>query len=194
MKRLRLIVLPLLVTAMLLAGYTPAFSQDDEKESEVAISAETKGLLHKVRAATYPYRNVEAAEEAGYGAFLDCFRFADESAMGQHYVNGALVGDDILDALQPEALMYETHDDGTLALVGMEYLVFADVWDPDNTGREPPTLFGQEFSLQTKIPGTPPVWALHLWLWSANPDGPFASFNPLIICPDDAPSVDMAAQ
>jgi hypothetical protein len=112
--------------------------------------------------------------------------------MGQHYVNGDLVGDDVLDALKPEALVYEPREDGSMILVAFEYLVFADVWDPEGEDREPPTLFGREFSLKTNIPDTPPVWALHMWLWAHNPEGLFADYNPLIMCPADQPSIDMS--
>jgi hypothetical protein len=79
-----------------------------------------------------------------------------------------------------------------MILVAFEYLVFADVWDPDETGREAPTLFDQEFHLKTNIPDTPPVWALHLWLWAHNPEGLFADYNPIVSCPAGQPVVDMS--
>jgi hypothetical protein len=163
-------------------------------ESDDPLPEETNVLIDEVRGATAEFRDLDTALEAGYGKFLECFRHGDHMGMGQHYVNGDLVGDDVLDPLKPEALVYEPREDGTMILVAFEYLVFADVWDPNDTGREPPTLFGQEFNLKTNIPETPPVWALHIWLWTHNPEGQFADFNPTVFCPEGAPSIDMSMQ
>ena len=195
--RRRVRFIGLLVAASLIVPFlafsSPAASiQAQGGEDPAALPEETVQTIHEVRAATFPYHDLDTAEEAGYGKFLDCFTYGETRGMGQHYVNGELVGDDVLDPLQPEALVYEPQADGTPVLVAFEYLVFADAWDPDNTGREAPTLFGQDFALKTNIPETPPVWALHIWLWSHNPEGLFADFNPLITCPADQPIVDMS--
>lgn len=157
------------------------------------LSPKTVDLIRSVRVATAKYQDVRTARAAGYGEFLDCFTYGGQRGMGQHYVQGDWAGDDVLDPLRPEALVYEPLGDGKQVLVAYEYLVFADVWDPDEEGRNPPRLFGQEFTLKTTIPQTPPVWTLHIWLWSHNPDGLFADYNPLITCPADQPVVDMAA-
>ncbi len=140
---------------------------------------------------TASFRDFESIEPVGYSKFLDCFLNNDIGGMGQHYVNGDLVGDDILDPLQPEALVYEPTEDGDMLLVAFEYLVFADVWDPEDTGREGPVLFDQEFHLKTNIPDTLPVWTLHLWLWTHNPEGMFADYNPAVFCPDGYAITDM---
>jgi hypothetical protein len=154
---------------------------------------DTQVLIHEVRQATVQYQDLAVAEEAGYGKFLDCFQHGADRGMGQHYVNGDLAGDDVVEPNEPEALVYEPGTDGSMALVAYEYLIFADQWDPEDSGREPPELFGQTFSLKTTIPDTPPVWALHIWLWSHNPEGLFADFNPLIVCPSDQPIIEMMA-
>jgi hypothetical protein len=185
---MKLHYLALLIVGLILANYQ-ALAQEHTEVPE-----ETRQLLHDVRATTVQFHDLDIALEGGYGKFLDCFKHGEEMGMGQHYVNGDLVGDDVLDPLQPEALVYETLSDGTMTLVAFEYLVFADVWDPNNTGREAPTLFGQPLNLKTNIPETPPVWALHVWLWSHNPEGLFADYNPIIFCPEDEPSVDMSMQ
>lgn len=62
--------------------------------------------------------------------------------MGNHYVNGALVGDGELDASRPEVLIYEASDGG-LQLVGVEFLVFADTWLAHHDSA--PVLEGQSF-------------------------------------------------
>jgi hypothetical protein len=191
----RLMLFGLLLMGLFIGGRSlvPAQAQEHDHE-EPELTAETVALIHDVREATTQYHDLDTALEAGYGQFLECFKFGDEMGMGQHYVNGDLVGDDIVDPLQPEALVYEPLADGTMTLVAFEYLVFASVWDPEESGREAPTLYGMEFHLKENIPDTPPVWALHIWLWTHNPEGLFSDYNPLVFCPDDAPSVDMSQQ
>jgi hypothetical protein len=184
----RLLLLVLLVGVFTLS-LTPALGHAQEHE-EPEMPEDVRLLIAEVRGATAQFRDIEVAEEAGYGEFLTCFKHGEDMGMGQHYVNGDLVGDDVLDPLQPEALVYEPQEDGSLILVAMEYLVFEDQWESD----EPPTLYGQEFSLKTNIPETPPVWALHIWLFTHNPEGEFADFNPTVFCPEGAPSIDMEAQ
>lgn len=142
---------------------------------------ETRQLIDDVRGSTADFRDVSKAESAGYAIFQDCFKDPTIGGMGQHYVNGTLAGDDVVDPLKPEALVYEPRKDGSLYLVALEYLVFASNWTKD----DPPTAFGMPFHLVTTIPNTPPVWALHLWLWSDNTEGLFADYNPLIFCPED---------
>ena len=33
------------------------------------------------------------------------------------------------------------------------------------------------------IPGMPPHYDLHVWVWQPNPDGMFAIWNPKVTCP-----------
>jgi hypothetical protein len=158
---------------------------------ETPMSAEAARLVADVRQGTAGFRDFAGIQDAGYGKFLDCFTNNQVGAMGQHYVNGDLAGDDVVDPLKPEALVYEPTENGQMNLVAFEYLVFANVWDPDNTGREAPTLFDHPFHLITTVPNTPPFWALHLWLWTDNPNGLFSDFNPIVFCPADQPITDM---
>lgn len=174
-----------------LLSFSGMAGAQDEHTHDAEISAEVGQLVADVRHATADFRDFEDIEDAGYGKFLDCFLNNDVGGMGQHYVNGTLVGDDVLDPMLPEALVYEPTEDGEMILVAFEYLVFADVWDPNNEGREAPVLFDQEFHLKTNIPDTPPVWTLHLWLWTSNPEGVFSDYNPLVFCPSDQPITDM---
>jgi hypothetical protein len=180
----RLLQLGLLCFSVMVVGVAPVLMHaQDEHEMTVELTDDMRAMIHDVRDSTAGFRDLESAETAGYAKFLDCFTNQDGLGMGQHFVNGELVGDDVLDPLTPEALVYEPQADGTLALVALEYLVFEDQWTSD----EPPTLFGLEFHLRTNIPETPPVWALHIWLWTHNPDGLFADYNPIVFCPEDYP-------
>lgn len=193
-KRIVLILATLaFVGAFLLYGGPLTLPLQAQDSGEVEISEETRALIHETRGETVGFQDLDLAMEAGYGKFLDCFQHGPERGMGQHYVNGDLL-DDALDPMHPEALVYEPREDGTLILVAFEYIVPAAAWDPDDEGREPPVLFDQEFSLKTNIPDTPPIWALHIWLWSHNPEGLFADYNPLIFCPEDQPITEMMMQ
>jgi hypothetical protein len=185
MKHLTLFIL---VAGLVAFSLIPALAHPQEQPEEPEISEETRLLIDDVRGETALFRDLDTALDAGYGKFLDCFQHGEELGMGQHYVNADLVGDDILDPMQPEALVYEPREDGTMILVAFEYLVFEDQWESS----DPPTLFDREFALKTNIPDTPPVWALHMWLWSHNPEGMFADYNPLVFCPSDQPVVEMA--
>jgi hypothetical protein len=109
-------------------------------------------------------------------------------AMGIHYVNGTLVGDDRVDPLTPEAVVYEPDGDGHPHLVALEYVVFKSAWDAHHKGK--PKLFGQTFTLTPDGNrfGLPAFYSLHAWLYKHNPAGTFAMWNPRVTCPpgDDA--------
>lgn len=138
--------------------------------------------LHDLRAATARYHTLSQALADGYVPFsLDpanpdeptCFDSAD-GGMGVHYVRNI---DDILDATDPEALVYEIDAHGKLKLVAVEYIIPAGFVDPAN----PPELFGHALHAHSFLP----VWILHVWVWQANPDGILADFNPNVAaCPN----------
>src|SRR5215470_13684191 len=75
-------------------------------------------LVDLVRTATRKYTDVNAATAAGYGPFGGCVSGPDRGAMGVHYVNPGLVGDGLIDANKPEALIYEPSGDA-MRLVGV---------------------------------------------------------------------------
>jgi hypothetical protein len=174
-----------LAVALSCAAALPAAAHGDA----AALSPHNRAELARVRADTAAYHDVQAAIAAGYGPFADsagilCIDHPPDGAMGIHYVNGALVGDDRVDAGMPEALIYEPQADGTLRLVGMEYIVFQDAWHADPARTGPPTLFGQTFHAggADNRYGIPAYYALHLWLWRHNPSGQFEDWNPKVSC------------
>ena len=142
-----------------------------------------QGSIAGVRAATAAYHDLAVAEAAGYGEFYVC---TDENggagAMGQHYVKGALVGDPAINALTPEALIYEPRRGGGYRLVGVEYVTFKEAWDA--THGAPPSLFGRNFALvgAGNRYCLPPFYQLHVWLWRPNPSGMFNDWNPKVSC------------
>ena len=162
-----LLLLSLLGLAFTLAG--PAASQGPAT------------LVEEVRRATEPFKSVTNATAAGYAPFLGCVSGPQEGAMGQHYANGALVGDGVLDVKKPEVLMYEQKG-GQLRLLGVEYIVLAEAWNAAN--KTPPVLLGQTFHYNTAPNryGIPAFYALHVWAWERNPHGMFVDWNPKVSC------------
>lgn len=138
-------------------------------------------LVKIVRDATRPFQDVAAATAAGYGPFLGCVSAPEIGAMGQHYVNGQLVGDGEIEATKPEALIYERVD-GRVRLVGVEYIVDAATWQAGHAS--PPVLEGQSFHFvgAPNRYGIPAFYELHVWAWRANPHGTFVDWHPRVSC------------
>lgn len=146
---------------------------------------EDRGITRElagVRAATRQFRDVSAAQAAGYGAFYICTDREGVGAMGQHFVNGELVGDPAIDAFRPEIMVYAPRRDGGYRLVAVEWVVFQDAWLA--THADPPSLFGQAFQAvgSPNRYGLPPFFELHAWIWKANPLGVFNDWNPRVSC------------
>jgi hypothetical protein len=134
-----------------------------------------------VRQATAQFKDVHKAEAAGYALLHGCVSGPQEGAMGIHFANGGLAGDNALDALHPEALLYEPKD-GNLQLVGVEYVAIAEGWNASH--QTPPVLMGQLFNYvgAPNRYGLPAFYELHVWAWKGNPDGMFADWNPRVSC------------
>ncbi|MFN8442459.1 MAG: hypothetical protein U0175_16910 [Caldilineaceae bacterium] len=141
----------------------------------------TVTLVDTVRQETARYKNVEEAKKAGYGLLHGCVSGPQEGAMGVHFANGDLVGDNEIDAAHPEALLYEPRS-GKMELVGVEYVVLADGWNAKHPA--PPVLMGQLFNYVSTPNryGLPAFYELHVWAWQSNPSGVFADWNPRVSC------------
>lgn len=142
-------------------------------------------LVDAVRTATAGYKDLAAAQGAGYGLFHGCVAGPQGGAMGVHFVNGDVVGDGELDASRPEALLYEAKG-GKMRLLGVEFVVIAEAWDAKHD--MPPVLMGQLFNYvgSPNRYGLPPFYELHVWAWQNNPSGMFADFNPQVSCEEFA--------
>ena len=137
--------------------------------------------LDALRAVLATYEDVDSALETGFERFGDCMS-GPQGAQGIHYTHGGRIGDPTLDVTRPEVLMYEPRADGSLRLIGAEYLVFQEAWH--EAGHDaPPSLLGREFTLNTTLLDEP-FYALHVWVWQHNPLGLFANWNPLVRCAD----------
>jgi len=139
-----------------------------------------KHQLSELRKATAPFHNIDKAHKAGYTISIpdnpqECLADPKLGAMGLHFGKGDLIANTTLKVSEPEVLIYEPQSDGSLELVGVEYVVPFALWSEDKT---PPTLFGQDFLPNDRFQ----VWALHVWIWRNNPNGLFTPYNPDVSC------------
>ena len=142
-----------------------------------AFAASQDGLA-AVRAATDQFHDPRVAQSAGYVRVtgLDyCFNNPGVGGMGYHLINTSLL-DTLLDASQPEAMVYAPGAGGQLQLVAVEYIVPAAAWDAGHT--ELPSVLGQNLHLNAALG----VYVLHAWIWNRNPSGIFQDWNPAVSC------------
>jgi hypothetical protein len=143
----------------------------------------TGDLVRIVRESTERFHDVSVAEAEGYRLMFGCVSGPDSGAMGLHYVNLPLVGDDVLDPTRPEIVIYEPLPNGRLRLIGADFLIFKDVWhtkNPDTT----PQLGGQLLHLfeSPNRFGLPAFYTLHVWAWKENPTGTFVNWHSKVSC------------
>jgi hypothetical protein len=140
--------------------------------------------LRRVRQATRAFRDVRAAEAAGYEAAGSCASDPKYGGMGFHYGNPELLADGELDITRPEVLVYQPARNGRLRLGAVEYFR-ADADQDLATDEDRPSLFDLPFDgpMLGHEPGMPTHYDLHVWLYRHNPAGRFAAFNPLVRCP-----------
>jgi len=142
--------------------------------------------LAKVRQVTTKYHDVNVAIADGYLPTTACDAIPGVGGMGYHYVKPVLMMDSEVDLTTPEILMYASAGEG-LRLIGVEY--FVGVGGPDapvpNPAPPAPILFGRSFDgpMAGHIPGMPPHYDLHVWIWQQNPEGIFVDWNPRVTCP-----------
>jgi len=185
---LSILVVPLLFIAKACnEAPTPAILDDFEMANNTTDSF-AKGLvssdsaenimaeLSQVRRLTAPYHDHEKAIKAGWFAPLsECVENPGVGGMGIHYGNPVYLEDDIVDLLKPEVLLYEPQKNGSLRLVGVEYIVTGKFLGPEGPA---PILLGKEFHWNP----IQKIWALHVWIWRNNPSGMFADWNPKVNC------------
>jgi len=162
--------------------------------------------LTALREFTARFHDLDAATAAQYGLLKappatapdGCISDPYLGGMGYHYTRGNNLGDDAIDLLDPEFLVYapikEPQGDGVARtrLAAVEYFIpFSERW-PAPVGNAPTnnsSLLAKAPSLHDfpttsdlpDIPFTPTFrfngWMLHIWLWEDNPEGMFNNFN-----------------
>lgn len=165
--------------------------------------------LTEVRRATERFRDVKVALAEGFirdpanmCETADMMGLPSEKgAMGIHYFRPDLLGITAppnprvngsgthTDFRQPAILLYEPQADGSLALIGVENLVFAKAWK-DAGNDTPPSFHGVAYDTMVDDPKTSldeahnfePHHDRHVWLYRENPNGVFNPFNPRVTC------------
>jgi hypothetical protein len=157
------------------------------------LATSTQDELAQVRRATAQFHRLEAAIDAGYTLgyvngvgntiITGCIAHPTDpvniGAMGYHYFNKALIDDLVIDPLRPEGLVYAPGADGGLKLVAVEYVVPGPASNPAGPAVAP-TPFGMDMRILVPQVG---FHTLHAWIWSNNPAGMFAHWNPEVTCP-----------
>lgn len=145
--------------------------------SVAGFDAEVGRDVTRLRDATGPYHDLDAAVAAGYAREVaQCVAHPPHGAMGFHHVNRGYV-DARIEVERPEILTYERGANGRYALTGAEYIIPFRLWPADST---PPRVFGREL----RRAGDLQIWYLHVWAWKENPSGLFADWNPTVRCPE----------
>ncbi len=160
----------LYATLLLVASLGFAAAQDVQPTIE---------QLRELRALMTRYESVDAAIADGFEQFGGCMA-NDQGSQGIHFTNGERIGDPAVDVMQPEVLMYEPREDGSLRLIGLELLVFQEDWHAAGNAATP-VQFGREFGINMTLLDRP-FYALHVWVWQHNPSGFYANWNPLVTC------------
>lgn len=161
-----------------------------------AASAQT---LSALRSLTASLHDTLAATSAGYGRLVappltapdGCISDVNMGGMGYHYTRGNNLGDDAIDLLDPEFIVYAPKNgprvdgEARIQLAALEYfLPFTPKWPApsDPAFKKAPSL--HDFPTTSDLPDVAFTsttrfggWMLHIWLWEDNPDGMFANFN-----------------
>jgi len=156
---------------------------NQQQEPRIAQQSTASALVKVVRESTERFKQVSVAEREGYALQFGCVSGSDSGAMGLHYVNGALVASGVIDATRPQIVIYEPAADGSLKLVGADYLILADMWNAQHP-EGPPQLMGQLFHYfeSPNRFGLPAFYTLHVWAWKDNPNGAFVNWHPKVSC------------
>ena len=145
--------------------------ESDPDELDPAVAAQVDAL----RLATVAFHSFDVAVAAGWDTAISPCVESPMGGMGYHIANiGQLNNGGQLNHLRPEVLLYEPTEDGSMAFVGVEFVVPPADWPHE----EPPRVLGQDLVF---LEG-PQVWGLHVWLGKDNPDGIFADWNPDVSC------------
>ena len=200
----------LLTVAVVGTGVGAALARSPERALPSRTSATgSEPTLAEVRQATERFKDVTVALAEGYIRDPNNMcetaemmgRPAALGAMGIHYFRPDLLGITAppsprvngngthTDFRKPSILIYEPQADGSLELVAVENLVFADAWRAGGH-TEPPSFHGVPYDSMTDDPTTAideahmfePHFDRHVWIYRENPNGVFLPLNPAVSC------------
>lgn len=141
-------------------------------------------LVDKVRAANRRFEDINVAIAEGWVQGTPCVSGPDFGAMGVHFILPARVNGAVLNAEQPEALIYEPLGNGAFRLVGVEFIILANLWQTKHPNAGPPALDGNLLNYvgEPNRYGLPAFYELHVWAFEHNPNGSFADWNTRVVC------------
>ena len=199
-----------LVSSMILAAAVAGgFVRASHGPKPVSTPGPGEPTLSEVRHLTERFRDVNVALAEGY--IRDPFDMCETAemmgrpaalgAMGIHFFRPDLLGitqppsprvsgtGTHTDFRRPSILIYEPKTDGSLELVAVENLVFADAWRAAGH-TERPTCQGVPYDAMADDPKTTPDEAhmfephfdRHVWIYRENPNGVFTPLNPAVTC------------
>jgi hypothetical protein len=154
--------------AILMAGSLVSCS---DGPTYATVTPDQQRDLNALYGVTVAYTDFARAQAAGYSERLTDCMAEPGGGMGYHYGKVSFI-DSQARLLEPEILMYEPQPDGSLKLVGIEFVV------PLSASATPPSLFGLEFHRNEVFQ----LWVLHVWLYKENPSGMFSDWNPTVTC------------
>ncbi|MDP9176044.1 MAG: hypothetical protein M3O61_00020 [Gemmatimonadota bacterium] len=167
-----------LSTIVILAGCAGG----PRRSASPVYDAQVTDGLNRLRAATRPFQNLDAAVAAGYPREVaDCLVHEHHGAMGFHHVNRSYL-DTRRDIERPQILLYERLPDGNYRLNAVEFIIPYRLWPRDSVA---PVIMGQRLHHEDNLK----FWYLHVWAWLNNPDGVFANFNSAVSCPSSSRKV-----
>jgi len=145
---------------------------------------EATPLIDRVRHATARYLDINVATAEGFVPATPCVSGPDTGAMGVHLVLPSRLDTVVLKPETPEALIYQPAPNGTMRLVGVEYIVLASVWESHNPAGGVPALDGNLLNLigAPNRFGLPAFYEMHVWAWEENPRGAYADWNTHVTC------------
>ena len=165
--------------------------------SAVAQSSNAQAL-NDLRKLTAPLHDLDAALAANYSLLIatpltaadGCISDMSAGGMGYHYSRFNNLGDNTIDLLDPEFIVYAPTDaptkDGVQRrrLGALEYFIpYSTIWPgPTDAAftRAPRTGDFSSFDGLPDVAMSPTRfggWAIHIWLWENNPGGMLTNYN-----------------
>jgi hypothetical protein len=173
-----------LVPLVAVATGQPQEPFSDHAQHSASAKSTASPLINTVRTATAQFRDINVAISEGWVQATPCVSGPILGAMGVHFAQPERLEDAVLDAEEPELLIYEPLGNGSMRLVGVEFIVIASAWAAAHPEGGAPALEGHllNFVSEPNRYGLPAFYELHVWAWERNPVGAFADFNPKVSC------------
>src|SRR4051794_7099104 len=103
----------------------------------------------------------------GFVQGTPCVSGPNSGAMGVHFIQPARLGDGVLNADEPEALIYEPVSGSAWRLVGIEFITLASAWESHNPDAGAASLEGHLLNYvgEPNRYGLPAFYEIHVWGW-----------------------------